>query len=144
MVSVCCLIWRLEAKHLQHGVKCDCHANSVHVWQDTLESQFPTSMWPVTFSRRRESRLWRSPTTVRKRGAARRAAAAWHWLSLSPQVKWKAWPSFRTLMATGSRSWVPTKCCPLPPKEGLAGCWEAQICCGLSGTAERQRGGGGG
>ena len=42
-----------------------------------------------------------------------------------PQVKWKDWPSFRTLMVTGLRSWVPTIWCPLPPKN----LWRHATCC---------------
>lgn len=39
--------------------------------------------------------------------------------SLLSQVKWKAWPSFRTLMATGLRFWVLTTWCPLPHKNNV-------------------------
>lgn len=39
------------------------------------------------------------------------------------QVKWKAWLSFRTLTATGLRSWALTTWCPLPHKT-----WQHATC----------------
>lgn len=55
------------------------------------------------------------------------------------QVKWRAWPSFRTLMVTGLRSWVLTIWCPLLPKNCdnmlLAAVHTGQTCCRFTGSA---------